>query len=67
MATRGQHYHIVDDAGGRRAAVRVGDAAGRDDVNVNADGLRVVAFVAYLDDEVPCVGLAIAQNDAARG
>ena len=66
LATRVENHDGVGDAPERTAAVGIGRATGRHDVDVNTDVLRVIALVADLDDDVLGIGLAVAKDDAAR-
>ena len=50
LLTRGKRDYGIDDTSVRGAAVRIRDAAGRDDVDVDADRLSVITLVADLDD-----------------
>ena len=65
LLTRSERYKGVDDAAVGGAAERVGDPAGRHDVDVDADHLGVVALIADLDDDVLDVGGTVAEHDTA--
>ncbi len=61
LRTRSQCESSIDDAAERCAAIRIVRAARRDDVNVDAEGVSVIALIAHLDrDDVLGIRNAVA-------
>ena len=66
LLTRGEGNDLVDDAADRSAAVGVGYAAGRDDVDIDPKRLGVTTLVTDLDDDVLDIRGTVAEDYFAR-